>query len=497
MKASSYGKISALLCLSLLLASCGDGQLSENSEQTSNNSESSSSFQSEDVLELPNMDFGGRDFRVLGYAAPVYTQFSNFEIDSDGETGDTVNDAVYRRNSIIEDRYNVNIVQTLDSSEANGAVATSPVIRRLVMADEDSFDLVFLPLYSCGTIVREGMLYDLNSVDYIQMNKPWWNQTIREDLELDGKLFLAASDFSLRDKNRAYILVHNRDMVDNFGLTPIIDMVRDGTWTIDQFNKYALTVADDLNGNGEVDDEDRFGVGLDSSYGFVALLTGCDVSIITNNKGTPELTVNNEHTIDAIDKVLECLANRNVSFLNTDWSGKVTYDFNSVSGKAFKEGRLLFVTSFPHSLKGFSADCVDEYGILPFPKYDEKQENYYAYGDVFCMLFGIPITCQDPNFAGFMLEALSYESTDTVLEAYYEITCKTKYTYDPDSAEMLDLIFDGLRFEPAVMYNITGNDMLKNIGTSRVNTFVTDYAAKESAILADIELLISDINSME
>lgn len=255
-------------------------------------------------------------------------------------------------------------------------------------------------------------------------------------------------------------------MIDNFGLTPIIDTVKDGTWTIDKFNTYALTVAYDLNGNGETDDEDRFGVGLDSPYGFVALLTGCDVSIITNNNGTHELTVNSEHTIDAIDKVLECLANRSVAFPNTDWSGKVTYDFNRVSGKTFKEGRLLFMTSFPHSLKAFSANCVDEYGILPFPKYDEKQENYYAYGDVFFMLFGIPITCQDPNSAGFMLEALSYESTDTVLEAYYEITCKTKYTYDPDSAEMLDLIFDGLRLEPAVMYNITGNDILKNIGTS-------------------------------
>lgn len=80
----------------MLLTACGEGQLSENIEQTSDNSGNSSSVQSEDVLELPNMDFGRRDFRVLGYAAPVYTQFSNFEIDSDGETRETVNDAVYR-----------------------------------------------------------------------------------------------------------------------------------------------------------------------------------------------------------------------------------------------------------------------------------------------------------------------------------------------------------------------------------------------------------------
>jgi len=491
-----YSRLNAALLLIALLASCGDGAVSNDTTASDVTDTSSAPVETGETLDLPDMDWGGREFRVLGYAAPTYTQFSNFEIDSDGENGDVVNDAVYRRNTKIEDTYNVEIVQTLDSSDSNGASATTPVVRKLVLAGEDAYDLVFLPIITCGTIAREGMLYDLNSVDYIDMNKSWWNQTAREDLTVNGKLFLTASDFSLRDKNRAYILLHNRDMVNEFKLTPIIDLVRNGKWTIDTFNQYAMTVANDLNGNGEIDDQDRFGVGLDSAEGFVSIVTGCDVSVLTNENGTPTLTINSERTINVIDKVLEVIARPEVAVMNTDWSGKVDYDFNSFSTKLFKEGRLLFTTSFPHSLKGYSAECVDEYGIVPFPKFDEAQENYTSLVNSYAMLFGIPSTTPEPEFAGFMLEALSHASTDTVLEAYYEISCKTKYTYDADSAEMLDLIFDGLRFEPAVTYAITGNTLLNNIGKSRVNTLTTDYASMESAILADIDKLIEDIDAI-
>ena len=44
---------------------------------------------------------------------------------------------------------------------------------------------------------------------------------------------------------------------------------------------------------------------------------------------------------------------------------------------------------------------------------------------------------------GAVLEALSYESRQTVIPAYYEIALKGKYARDPESVEMLDLIFAG------------------------------------------------------
>ena len=493
MRKTLSGVLAAAMLLTSLLASFGDETKPGDTSTTDNSPETTAA---EEKLELPDKNWGEREFRVLGYAAPTYTQFSNFEIYSDRENGEVVNDAIFRRNRTIEDKYNVKIVQTLDSSEANGRQATTPVVRKLVMAQEDAYDLVFLPVDSCGSIVRERMLYDLNSVEYINMEKPWWNQTVRKDLEIDGKLFLAASDFSLRDKNRAYIMTVNLDMLSDFKLQHPVELVRKGTWTMDEFNKYVTTVAGDLNGNNETDPEDRFGLGVDGPNGFVALVYGGDVSFLNNENGKLTLTANTEHTINVIEKVMQFYSQKNVSYSPADW-GLSDAENNAISSEIAFSGRVLFRTTFPHALQSYSAKSVSDYAIIPFPKYDEKQDGYYSYADPYGMLFGVPVTTPEPEFAGFMLEALSHEATETSLKAYYEISCKTKYTYDPDSAEMLDLIFDGIRYEPALVYNISGQGIIKNIGITRVNDFVTAYASNEEVIRADLEKLIEDIGGAE
>lgn len=111
------------------------------------------------------------------------------------------------------------------------------------------------------------------------------------------------------------------------------------------------------------------------------------------------------------------------------------------------------------------------------------------------MLFCIPVSCVDPDFSGFMLEALSAEATDTSLKAYYDISCKTKYTYDADSAEMLDLTFAGIQYDLSRIYNINGlNNFLYSLASKKDNTFSSDYAKIESKALADIEKLVEDMN---
>lgn len=181
--------------------------------------------------------------------------------------------------------------------------------------------------------------------------------------------------------------------------------------------------------------------------GFVALVYGGDVSFLNNKNGKLTLTANTEHTINVIEKVMQFYSQKNVSYSPStgDYSAD---ENNAISSEIAFSGRVLFRTTFPHALQSYSAKSVSDYAIIPFPKYDEKQDGYYSYADPYGMLFGVPVTTPEPEFAGFMLEALSHEATETSLKAYYEISCKTKYTYDPDSAEMLDLIFDGIRYEP-------------------------------------------------
>ncbi len=447
------------------------------------------------ILELPDKDWEGKEFRVLGYDC-VYTQFQTFEISADGETGEVVNDAIYRRNIGIEDKYNVKITEYKDDSAKNDwGSATYSYFKKTMLAGEDLYDLAFLTLAKVGTAAREQYLLDLNEVEYIDFSKTWWNQNVNDTFSLFDKLYFTSSDFSLRDKNRTYILAFNKQMIQDNGLEDPFTAVREGKWTIDLATEWSQAVSHDLDGNGAIDYLDAFGLACDSYCAFTSLAFAGGVNTIGKDaEGKPQLTLNNQLTTDVIDKAMLLFGDRTLSLVCNDWNGKCgDRDMWSLSSDAFKEGRALLVTCFPHSLSTYSESCKDDYGILPFPKYDEAQEAYYSYADSMGMLFGIPVTCQDSSFAGFMLEALSAASTDTSLKAYYDISCKMKYTYDEESAQMLDLIFANIQYDLANIYGISGaSDFLINIGMSKKNTFSSKYASVEKRALADIEKLITD-----
>jgi len=138
-----------------------------------------------------------------------------------------------------------------------------------------------------------------------------------------------------------------------------------------------------------------------------------------------------------------------------------------------------------------SAECEYEYGVVPFPKYDEAQETHHTLAAQ-ALFLTVPITVSNPDFTGFMLEALSAYSSYTTLPAFYEVSCKTKYMYDADSAEMLDITFDGLVYDLGQLYDWGGLFSLLGVTIpgKLENNFASLYAAAESKALAEMEKTI-------
>ena len=61
----------------------------------------------------------------------------------------------------------------------------------------------------------------------------------------------------------------------------------------------------------------------------------------------------------------------------------------------------------------------DDYGILPYPKYDESDE-YRSSARNIHNAFSMPVTTSHEDIAVAVLEALSSEKYETVLPAYFE-----------------------------------------------------------------------------
>lgn len=92
----------------------------------------------------------------------------------------------------------------------------------------------------------------------------------------------------------------------------------------------AEAAASDINGDGKVDTDDRFGfIGEDDSQ--VYLLTGCGVRFSTHDDKDINITIMSEKTVDAIGKIVGLINDNRVSMMNFTY-GK---DYNNVFFELF------------------------------------------------------------------------------------------------------------------------------------------------------------------
>ena len=109
----------------------------------------------------------------------------------------------------------------------------------------------------------------------------------------------------------------------------------------------------------------------------------------------------------------------------------------------FMNGQGLFLTESigkAHIMR----EMRDDFGILPYPKYDEAQESYQTYiCDGNTTGFSIPITA-DAEKSGMILNALNALGMSDVRPEYYDRALKGKAARDNDSVAMLDIIFNSI-----------------------------------------------------
>ena len=98
---------------------------------------------------------------------------------------------------------------------------------------------------------------------------------------------------------------------------------------------------------------------------------------------------------------------------------------------------------------------TSDYGIIPYPKFDEAQEQYLTRIQDAVALVCVPITLFDEKTeaVGAALEALAAESYRNVTAVYFEVAMKVKYSRDDISSQMLDIVRGGAYLNFASIYN--------------------------------------------
>jgi hypothetical protein len=99
-------------------------------------------------------------------------------------------------------------------------------------------------------------------------------------------------------------------------------------------------------------------------------------------------------------------------------------------------------------------NMIDEFGVVPIPKYDESQEEYKTLLHDQFTVVSIPTTVTGDrlDMVSAVLEALGSAGYRVVRPVYYEDTLRTKIAQDPQSAEMMDIIVEGIYIDAGIIY---------------------------------------------
>ena len=120
----------------------------------------------------------------------------------------------------------------------------------------------------------------------------------------------------------------------------------------------------------------------------------------------------------------------------------------------FVSGEFVFVTSQMSVLMSDELrNCEYEYGVLPLPKYDEAQSNYYTLVDGGADILTVPTTAQNLEMIGAAVEIMSAYSYNYLVPTYIDIGLEQKGTRDEESVQMLHLILDSRVMDFGYLYD--------------------------------------------
>jgi hypothetical protein len=396
-----------------------------------------------------DLDFDGATIRVLGRQVDDVFYTTNWEF-TDEQNGDVFNDALFMRELAVEDRLNINIEKTL-------SLTSYQTEDKSVRAGDDEFDIVFANAYDVAPLALEDVILDLSNFPNIDYSMPWWPETIMKDVTINGKTYFVTGDISPSVLGFMNCIFYNKKIAADYNITGLYDLVFSGQWTFDKYAAMAKQVYKDLNGNGEVDKEDLFGVTTSDYYD--VYFSAFEIPI-TNTEADGSLTLAlGDKFYSAYSKLREF--SMDISALPQAISNeneKVNYT-NDVN--FFANGQLLFFGGLVR-FSDYYRNMKDDFGILTVPKWDENQQDYHTTSHANYSLVNVPTTLPADRYdmVGAVIEALAAEGYRSTTPAYFESTLKNKYSRDEETLKVLDILRKGLEFQPVMIYYKSMGDIL-------------------------------------
>ena len=431
--------IAILLLCAMLLCACG-GQSTMESESTVDTATitetvDTTPLETERTPAIPeSITFGGRDVTILSGTYNDYCYLFREE-----STGEVLNDAIRQMQADTEERLDIKLTEYGELHVTN---ANDLAIQLTASGDASYAVMNQLDRFAIELMIG-GYLRPLEDAPLCDLTAPWWNPHIREKLSLGGETYYATSAANLLMSVDTTAMYMNTRLAAEAGIetTTLYQTVREGRWTYDLLEGYLENAAVDVNGDGKMDEGDRYGLHCyDQNIFATSYITAAGLDSFSKDEND-RLIVNwgSEAYMNAMEKAYELYHSQNVYMEDERHTATI-----------FTEGRSLFMHGFFLAVDTLE-EMEDDYAVLPIPKTSETQDGYLcANYDV--MMFVMPRFVTDTELFGAVTEWLSYEGLSHVRDAYVETTLKYKKARDSETAEMVQLCLDASQVDLGSIY---------------------------------------------
>jgi len=428
-----------------------DGNGTEDIQSAKNTEEADAGY------DFPELDFGGEDFNFLN----VTTEWDFYtDIVKEEPEGEVLSDAIYDRNRLIEEKFNLNLTET-------GILITqfTSQLKKVILSGEDLYDAVYCPGWdtsgatnTIGSLVTSNMFHNLKDIPEMQLDQYWWNQNITRDSLIGDfdALYFAGCDINIMNLQGAWCVYFNEDMFKNLGMELPYEKVKEGKWTLDEFYS-CIKAGTQLNGDDDfataiakwnTGGASVFGV-TSYEYGIGALVSASgEKYIVKNEDKMPQLAIENERFLNVCEKVASIAGTKGEYQNANDYASGFHFEM------IFRDNRAALMIGELKAADVFR-NMESVYGIVPLPKYDETQQDYHTIVHPSSPLLVIPVTNDDLSRTGAVLDALAYVSHKDVTPVFYDITLSLKRLNNEDSIEMLKIIRDSVSVELGITFGWT------------------------------------------
>ena len=394
---------------------------------------------------IPAANYNGRDFIITAQSANSH----HLEVQAEELTGETKNDTVYQWLETINSRFGVKVKANVPEGDywTNLNVETSSGSVSTALYGHNAYEL--------HKGVTAKAYKNWNSMgNMIDLKADRWDHIINDGITWNGVFFGLSGDLGYSKLQGAMAVFCNVAILDEIGYTTedLYEMVDDKEWTFEVFQGIVKDIYIDTDYDNKKSGGDSYGFVATSGNAHDIWFEQFGIAITekgdTNNAITP--TLKSESNITLIEELWSFYHENPGVFSN---NGVGTY---GAEDDFFSDNRAAMISTRLSYAAQFSADLGTEaFGILPGPLLNEDQETYYTKLFDGYMIWAVNknVLTADIDFIAHITDALCAESSQTLYPKFYDILLKQRYSKDPATAKMVDLIMKNVAIDSTFLYN--------------------------------------------